>query len=505
MPRRSVTRSGNAVGEPDRPPPPGGLARAISWAGVGHLGSSVTWYASLVVVAALVPPEAFGTVAAGMVMVHLGSLLIEAGGRGTIVTARELDAAHLRRTLAVNVVVGIALTAALAFAARPIVDVVAEGGDAGALRLLFGSLALAAVAVVPLGVLQKRMQFRRLAGISVGSSLVGSAAAIGAAVLGAGVWALVVRQLAWRAVFAVFCWVAAREFLPARERSADERAAGGRRLGATWFTVLAASTFLVLSGDNVIVGQATDAEQLGLYALAFTLGFAPLTQFSWIVGQVLFPAAAALPDLESVGAQMLKAVRLTALVLLPLLPPAVALAPVAIPRLLGREWAAMAAPFAILVVVGVGHALLNILGESLSGTGNIAFRARIELAWALATLAAVFVLVRADGIRGAAVAHLGLFVPLAGVYVVWGTRRVGTDAPRLWRAVRGVVVPVTAEALVTAAAFAALTRVGLDRDAAAVTATMAGIVVVLVLLMRAEPSPLREAATVFAAATRRSA
>ena len=142
---------------------------------------------------------------------------------------------------------------------------------------------------------------------------------------------------------------------------------------------------------------------------------------------MLFPAAAATVDLATVARRTLVSVRMMGLILLPFVPPAIVLAPVALPGLLGDEWKAMVAPFQILLVVGVGQAMVGMIGESLSGTGNIGWRARVNAVWAAGMVGALIVLVSEDGIRGAAWAHALLFVPLALAYGTLGARKIGLD------------------------------------------------------------------------------
>jgi PST family polysaccharide transporter len=267
--------------------------------------------------------------------------------------------------------------------------------------------------------------------------------------------------------------------------------------------MLALTDFAALNADFLIVGHLRAARGLGLYSLAFTLAFAPLTQVSWQVGRVLFPAAAATADIETVAHRTLVSLRLMALVLVPFVAPAVVLAPTVLPGLLGHRWAAMVAPFQILLVVGVGHALVGMLGESLSGTGQIGFRARVNAVWALGMVGALIALVSADGIRGAALAHLALFGPFAAAYVVLGARRLALDVRRVAAALGGIAVAAAAQAAATAATWGALRAAGTTPAVAELAGALAGVAVAAILLARLPSSPLGEGRALLAAALRR--
>ena len=432
-----------------------------------------------------------------MAVLFLANALVGMGTRASIIASPVLGTSELRAAVVVTWGAGLALAGIVAAFASPIASAFASGADPAALRGMALAIACIAFSIVPLALLDKRLQFKRSAGAKAAAALVASLVAIAAAVAGAGVWALVARQVLYYGVVAAFAWVLVRGALPRGRVGSGRRTL--RRAGSRAFMVLACADFVALTVDTLIVGRLTDARQLGLYSLAFTLAFVPLTQLSWPIGQVLFPVAAATGDPAVLQRRTLVAFRTTALVLLPVLPVAIAAAPTLIPEVLGERWTGMVAPFQILIVAGVGHAIVNCIGESLSGAGAIGFRARVHAVWAPTTIAAVAALVALDGIRGAAVAHLALFVPLAIAYVVWGTRRIGLMSSDVWHSVRHVVAAVAAQAVVTAAAFAALTWSGADH-AAGLLAAFAGAAFVAVLLGRGSPSPLGQTRLLIAAA-----
>jgi O-antigen/teichoic acid export membrane protein len=222
-----------------------------------------------------------------------------------------------------------------------------------------------------------------------------------------------------------------------------------------------------------------------------------VTQVSWQVGRVLFPAAAATSDPATVGRRTLVSLRMLALLLLPVAVPIVVLAPSLLPGLFGDEWRPMVAPFQILLVVGVGHALVVMIGESLSGTGHIGWRARVNVVWAAGMVAALVVLVSLDGIRGAAWAHALLFVPFAAVYATAGARLLGASGRAVAAALAPVAWPVAVQALVTVGTLAGLRALGIDEGWSALGGGVVGLLLVGPLLRWGPSSPLAEARTVF--------
>jgi hypothetical protein len=118
--------------------------------------------------------------------------------------------------------------------------------------------------------------------------------------------------------------------------------------------------------------------------------------------------------------------------------------------------------------------------------GAISWRARLHVAWSLATIVVLIVLVRLDGITGAALAHLILFIPFATVYVIWGTRRLATDGRVFVRALQAVVVPVACQAALTVAVLFLLEQVTTPLLATSASA-LTGLLLVIALFGRFTP------------------
>jgi O-antigen/teichoic acid export membrane protein len=491
--------------EPGRAPvaPTGGaLTHALSWVGAGHVGGQAFWFGSLIVLAALLPPQAFGMIALGLLLVTAATRLMEAGTRGAIIVAPTLTRRHLTTALARNVGVGLLLSAAIAVLAGPMVDRFASGGSALVLAVLGLSVALNAPSIVPLALLEKHFQFKRRASVQAAATITASTLAVLAGLLGAGVWALVVRQLLFQALLALLGWLAARRLLPAHEENAPAlRWERLKRHGGVAFMLFSLTDFVVFNADYLTVGHFTDARQLGLYSLAFTIAFAPMTQFSAQLGRVMFPAAAS-SDAETIRRRTVAAVRLTCLVLFPLIPIAIVLAPVVFPAVLGERWSGMVVPFQILIVVGTAHAIVNIIGESLSGTGHIGFRAWLNVVWMLAMIPALIVLVRADGIRGAAFAHLLLYAPVAVAYGVWGMRLLGARPGRLGSALRSVGVLMILQAVLTAAVVVALGDTGMPTALRGAVAAGVGLLAGVAYLVALGRGALSDARALLVASRR---
>lgn len=476
------------------------LVSAASWMSGAHIVAQAFAYGSLILLASLLPPDSVGTIASGTAIVWMAAMVMEAGTHGSLVVSPHLTPSLVRRAFWRCMLASLALATAMAIGSEVLVRTVVKGADAAALAVLAISLPLYAFAIVPLAILHRAMEFRKLARATAVSNIGSAGVAVVAGLAGAGVWALVVRQLLWFGLLAALATLMARAHLPRRSPVAglvDSQPA--TRRSHRWFFLFGFTLVLTQSLDYLVIGSFGNVNGVGLYALAYMIAFAPVHHFSNEVGKVLFAAAAA-TDLESSGIRTLHAIRVMALLLLPLAPAGVVLAPSMLPAILGPEWTSMVAPFQVLLVVGVGHAIVDCVGEALSGVGEIAFRAKLNVAWCLSMLVALITLVRVDGIRGAAVAHLAVFLPYAAIYATVGARRLGISVGQLWQALRPVVQIVGIQTAVMGVVVVSLRAVGSPRSVAAGAGVVAGLGVLGIILAGIARGPAREAATLLRAA-----
>jgi hypothetical protein len=165
----------------------------------------------------------------------------------------------------------------------------------------------------------------------------------------------------------------------------------------------------------------------------------------------------------------------------------------------------MVAPFQILVAVGVLQGILNVLGEVFAGAGGASLRrrARIDVVWAIGTLAAIAVGVQLAGIRGAAGAHVVTAFCLAAAYLLWGVRSLGLPPRAVIGALQGVGACVLVQTIVTAAVALGIQTAGGASLAAGLVGAGAGALALAWMLRIRERDLLDECRAVVSAALRR--
>lgn len=453
-----------------------GLVHAAGWMTGSHLLAQGFAYGSLILLARWLDPASFGTIAIGTGIVYVAVLFVDQGTMGGLIVRSELARADLTRAFWRCLFTAAVLAALMAATASAVITHFASGGDVAALATLAACLPLHAIAVVPTALLQKTMQFRRLAGANAAANVASAIVAVLMAVWGFGVWALVARQLVAFVLLAVLTpalCVSALRNPECISSGGTGRPISGRN-SERWFFLFGVALLVTLNLDYLVIGGSGNAALVGLYSLAFTIAMTPSTLIAEQVGRVLFAASALQPENNQERTEL--SVRWMSMLFVPLVPVGILLAPTVLPAVLGDQWRPIVVAFQLLLVVGVGGAIVNCIAEALSGNGHIEFRAKTMVARGAATLIALLILVPIDGIRGAALAQIAVFIPYALLFATAGARRAGTSASALARQLRPVAMALGVQLAASGAAYLVLTvTLAMPEPVAACAAAGAGL------------------------------
>lgn len=329
--------------------------RSVRWATLARICAQALSIASGVVLAHLVPPDQFGLVAVTLVVSELALALANQGAGSVLVQRRSLQRAHVEATAMLALMIGCALTLATLFL-LPLLATPLFGDEASQLfRILAPMFTIAAIGIVPLALLERELDFRRISIIEVTTVLTGVVSSVGLAILGleaeAYVLGFVIGQLAWATLLVVFGPATLPRWRP---REMREVAAFGLPAGL-------ASMAMVGYGnvDYLILGARMNPAQVGFYYRAYTLGVQYETKISDIIGRVAFPVYSRTENADHMRAVRSRVVRINATVIYPILALFIAVAPDLVPWLFGERWQPAVLPAQILAVAGMARMVNN--------------------------------------------------------------------------------------------------------------------------------------------------
>jgi O-antigen/teichoic acid export membrane protein len=413
--------------------------------------------------AALLGPGDFGLVAVALVYVSFVRMLLEQGFLTAIIQRENLEDEHLDSAFWLNFVWCLVLTGA---------SVATAGWWAGVNHMprldeviyaLSVLIIVEGLGIVQTAVMERALEFKRLALRSNLSVVLGGAVGVPLALAGAGVWALVAQQLVLETTLLAMVWVLS-SWRPHLRFSKSH----ARDLFGFSVSVFAANLagFVNRRADALLMGIFFGPVAVGLYRLADRIVDVLLEVTMRPVGLVSLPVLSRLQnDPEALRQAVARCLRTTMLIAVPVLLVVLASSR-QILAIFGPEWKHAGVALEFLCLVGIGKAIGFFTGPVLFAVSRPRFRA--VMLWAMAGVSTLTVFIVGDALRGAsvenqvlgmsvsrAVLFLGILVPVNLAIVVYMT------GLRLRSLVPSVPGPLLAGAAAIAVAFL-LRRAGVD-------------------------------------------
>ena len=369
-------------------PPRRSFGYALKWAMVGNSGTRGIATAVTFLLAAILGPGDFGLVAVALIYIAFVRMLLEQGFLTAIIQREQLDEEHLDSAFWVNFAWCLVLAVASFLTAGLWAGVYDMPRLEGVLQVLSILIVVEGLGIVQQALLERSLEFKKLAIRSNASVLVGGAVGIPLALGGAGVWALVAQQLALETTLLVAVWLLSAW----RPRLRFSRA-HARELTGFSTNVFAANVagFVNRRADALLVGVFWGPVAVGLYRLADRVVDVLLEVTMRPVGVVSLPVLSRLQnDPERLREAVAKCLRATLLISVPVLLVVLSTSHELV-RVLGDEWEDAGIALQFLCLVGIGKAIGFFTGPVLFAVNRPRFRA--IMLWVLAGVSTLVVVV----------------------------------------------------------------------------------------------------------------
>jgi PST family polysaccharide transporter/lipopolysaccharide exporter len=263
--------------------------------------------------------------------------------------------------------------------------------------------------------------------------------------------------------------------------------------------------FLITNLDNFAVGYFLGSTALGLYALAYVIGYLPVTLLSSPAGSALFPSLSKIQSQENALRQgYLESFGYAVVFIAPAAFAMAAMAPEVVRIFLGPVWIGATVPLIILSFYGLSRALVDFSSSLFAAVGRPRIIAVLSLYTLAGSLILLFPLTLSFGISGTAVAMTIPVAAVAAISIVQSARVLRADLHTFIQRLRSPLIAAAimgGSLLLLRIAFYAIVpdRVTLpfiarnDTAAALVLAAMAplGLAIYLALLWVLDPSAFR--------------
>lgn len=333
-----------------------------------------------VILARLLPPSDFGTLALAMVFISFAELISSIGLGPSIVQRRRLTERHLQVATTLSLIMGIVLVGLFMICADAVALFFNEPKLALAIRILAASMFFSSIAAPSRGVLIRRMDFRRLAVVDIGAYALGFAAvSITLALCGFGFLSLVIGSVAANVISAVAVLFLQPPRLPLSLSGQEARDLLGFGGG---FSLNSTINHLAANVDYLVVGKFLSMGSLGLYTRSYQLVTMPLTKIAATMSSALFPSYAEIQeDRELLARAYFRAVNATALATFPILIVCAVASDAIIVGLYGIAWSGAADVFRILCLAGMLKAVFHLAGAVVQATGNVYAEVKCQLVY----------------------------------------------------------------------------------------------------------------------------
>lgn len=331
----------------------------IEWNSLSTIVTSALMSLQVAVLSYFLPPSAFGIMAMAMVAIGFAQAFNDVGLSNAIIQRQEIKPETLSSLYWLQIVLGVVLFLII----LAITPATAEFFKEQALNRVMALTGLIFL-VAPIGqmyqiLMQKGMEFKRLAIIDITTSFLSMVIAVAAAFAGLGVLALVLGQLAYYSIRSIQFWLAGhkRWRVTLHFRYSDLK--GFLSFGLYQMGDRTVSYFAI-NVLNLIIGKFLGPHVLGLYSMAYQLILTPILRISTVMTTVSFPIFSKLQNVNVLlkeGYLLLS--RFISFTVCPVLILVIVTAPIFVPAFLGPKWIDAIPMIQVLSIVAIIQSLIS--------------------------------------------------------------------------------------------------------------------------------------------------
>jgi O-antigen/teichoic acid export membrane protein len=343
---------------------------------------------SFTVLARLLSPHDYGVAALANVFVALFSLLAAGGFGQALVQKKILERRDSDTVFWLCLAIGAALTLIMAGLAYPLASLLNSPQLGPVLLVLSLNFVVVGLSSTQNALLQRSMQFKKLASVTVVSNILATVAGVAFAFAGFGVWALVIQTLLAPAFAAAGLWRAS-SYRPKRQFSRE--AVGPIFAVSRQFVGASFMFFASTRTDDFLVGAELGSVTLGVYTVAFRITTVLADILNNSVRLVAFPAFARLQDRpDRLRVNYLLSLRLSVTVAMPCFVFSAAASPQIVQVLFGAKWLTCVPSMRVLCASGALATVLASNATLLQATGHARLQFRLSTAGTILQVIAFF-------------------------------------------------------------------------------------------------------------------
>ena len=275
------------------------VTKGVFWIAIAKYSGIVIQIIITAILARLLSPAAFGTIAVAMVVLYFLNIIADIGIGPAVIQYKQLTNQHLDSLFTINIYIGLFLALLLYSASGMISSFYADDTLKRVCQMMALVVFFNSINVVPNALMRKDKRFRTIALRTVSFHILSGSIAIWGAYQGWGVYALLVSPIITSfGVFIVNFYNYPLRFVFRLSHEAIRIVASFSFFQFTFSFI----NYFSRNLDKLIVGKFFSMTQLGYYDKSYHLMLLPVQNISFVIEPVLHPVLSSLcNNLQELG------------------------------------------------------------------------------------------------------------------------------------------------------------------------------------------------------------
>lgn len=345
------------------------MINGLLWTFTGTGVQVVLKFLVFIVLSRLLAPEAFGVMSTALALIMVLSVFSKLGIGPSIVQKAEVNIKHIQTGFTLSIIFSVILTS-FVWLIAPSVSVFFNMVELSAvLRVLAFVHIIQGFSIVSEGILQRNLDFKKLAVVQIASYVTYGIVGITLSLLDYGVWALVYAYIINVLVGSLILI----KLQPHSKRLTIKfNVAKDLLVFGSGYSLSNLYNHFALQGDTFVVGKLLGAAPLGIYSRAYQLFSIPVNLIGTVIEKVLFPSFSKIKsNIKELQKIYINSILLTAIVCLPLSLFLVLIGGELITLLFGTKWVEAIIPFKVLIIALLPRTSYKISDSLIKARGKV--------------------------------------------------------------------------------------------------------------------------------------
>ncbi|AFY81401.1 MOP flippase family protein [Oscillatoria acuminata] len=269
------------------------VTSSFKWSLLSQLTRQVMQFVTTAILARLLSPSDFGLLGMASIVIGFVGLFMDLGTSAAVIQKKNISDSFLYSVFWMNVGFGFLAMLTL-FSLSPLVaSFYKEPKLTAILQVLSITFLISGLGILQKSLLERNLEFNKLAKIEIIAVVIGSILGITLAILKFGVWSLISQSLTGVCVTTLMLWFSQRWSPRLIFHWREISLVSNYSLNLTGFTIF---NYFIRNADYLLIGKYLGSEDLGHYTLAYRLMLYPLQNISAVIGRVMFPVLCKIQD-----------------------------------------------------------------------------------------------------------------------------------------------------------------------------------------------------------------